>query len=67
MLLVNDESSVYHVRPEAVGNNVVAELPLSYFGLIGKLAYDWGTKTLFVTDLHLPAIYAINMTNLVRR
>ncbi|GBM91899.1 Putative vitellogenin receptor [Araneus ventricosus] len=67
MLLVNDESKIYHIRPETAGSIAVSELPLSRVDSIGSLAYDWKSKTLFVSDMKTPAIYAFNMTSLSRR
>ncbi|KAF8770698.1 Low-density lipoprotein receptor-related protein 2 like protein [Argiope bruennichi] len=67
MLLVNDDSDIYHIRPEAVGNIAISKLPTTHVDMIGQLAYDWKSKTLFITDLKKPAIYAINMTSFVRR
>ncbi|XP_055952881.1 low-density lipoprotein receptor-related protein 2-like [Argiope bruennichi] len=67
MLLVNDESKIYHIRPEAAGSTAISELPLSHVELIGRLAYDWKTRTLFVSDMKTPAIYSFNMTSFSRR
>ncbi|GFS88436.1 putative vitellogenin receptor [Nephila pilipes] len=67
MLLVNDEDNIYHIRPDTAGSIAVSELPISHIDLFGRLAYDWLSKTLFVTDMKIPAIYAVNMTTLNRR
>ncbi|GFR17314.1 low-density lipoprotein receptor-related protein 2 [Trichonephila clavata] len=67
MVLVNDEDNIYHIRPDAAGSTAVSEVPISHIGLFGRLAYDWRSKTLFVTDMKVPAIYAVNMTTLNRR
>ncbi|GFT41556.1 putative vitellogenin receptor, partial [Nephila pilipes] len=67
MLLVNDDNSIYHIRPEAVGDSAVTELPTTHIELIGRLAYDWNSKTLYVTDMQRPAIYAFNMTTMIRQ
>ncbi|GIY07542.1 putative vitellogenin receptor [Caerostris darwini] len=66
MLLVNDETSIYHIRPGAVGSIAAVELPTTHIDLIGRLAYDFKSKTLFATDLKRPAIYKINMTTMIR-
>ncbi|GFT89374.1 low-density lipoprotein receptor-related protein 1B [Trichonephila clavipes] len=67
MLLVNDDDSIYRIQPEVVGRTAVTELPTTHIDSIGRLAYDWNSKTLFITDLKKPAIYEINMTTLMRR
>ncbi|GFU07691.1 low-density lipoprotein receptor-related protein 2, partial [Nephila pilipes] len=67
MLLVNDDNSIYHIRPEAVGDSAVTELPTTHIELIGRVAYDWNSKTLYVTDMQRPAIYAFNMTTMIKR
>ncbi|CAL1294790.1 unnamed protein product [Larinioides sclopetarius] len=67
MLLVSDESKIYHIRPEKTPSIAVSELPLNRIELIGGLAYDWKSKILFVSDLKTPAIYSFNMTTLSMR
>ncbi|GFY41350.1 putative vitellogenin receptor [Trichonephila inaurata madagascariensis] len=67
MLLVNDDDSIYRIQPEVVGSIAVTELPTTHIDSIGRLAYDWNSKILFITDLKKPAIYEINMTTLMRR
>ncbi|XP_015918312.1 vitellogenin receptor isoform X2 [Parasteatoda tepidariorum] len=67
VLIVNDESTVYKIKPEAVGSTALTELPIAYIDHIGRIAYDWSTKTLYIADMRTPAIYAVNISSLVRR
>ncbi|GBM25260.1 Low-density lipoprotein receptor-related protein 4 [Araneus ventricosus] len=66
MLFTHDRTRVYRIWYEAAGNRAVEVLPF-YFESIGRLAFDWESKVLFISDTVSSAIYSVNMTTFRRR
>ncbi|CAL1296721.1 unnamed protein product [Larinioides sclopetarius] len=66
MLFAHDRTRVYRIWYEAAGNRAIDVLPV-HFESIGRLAYDWESKILFISDLVSSAIYSVNMKTLSRR
>lgn len=67
-IFLSEGSSVFYIRPEAVGSETVTQLPLLLnAAVITGVSYDPKSRLLFVADVKTPAIYSINMTSLHMR
>lgn len=64
-IFLSEGSSVFYIRPNAVGSETITELPLPLnAAVITGISYDIKSKQLFVADMNSPAIYSVNMTSL---
>lgn len=66
-LFISEGNCVYHRQPKAVGSATITELCISQIGDISKVSYDSNMKYLFIADIKVPGIYAVNMSSLAVR
>ncbi|XP_054718502.1 LOW QUALITY PROTEIN: low-density lipoprotein receptor-related protein 2-like [Uloborus diversus] len=63
-LFVTEDFKIFHTRPEMVGSESISVLPVNRISSIGKVEYDWKSRTLFIVDFSKPSIDYFNMTSL---